>query len=95
MLNNNRNPGLGKAAAEAALKPLLGLTRIIWLPGIAGQDITDGHTDFYACFARPGVVLAAYDPYPGSFHHAVTWRHLEILRAATEVFTLTTRFHTR
>lgn len=38
--------------------PLLGLEKIIWLPGIKGKDITDGHTDFYARFVKPGVVLA-------------------------------------
>ncbi len=84
VVNRNRNPGLSKAAIEERLKRLLGLETIIWLPGIKGQDITDGHTDFYARFARPGVVVAAYDPDPQSFDHAVTLRHLEILRAATD-----------
>ena len=84
VLNSNRNPGVGKAACGAELKRLLGLEKIIWLPGIQGKDITDGHTDFYARFARPGVVVAGYDPDPKSFDHAVTTRHLEILRAATD-----------
>ena len=84
MLNENRNPGVGKAHCERELKRLLGLKKIIWLPGIKGKDITDGHTDFYARFARPGVVVAGYDPDPKSFDHAVTVRHLEILRAATD-----------
>jgi agmatine deiminase len=82
VLNANRNPGLAKADCEAELKRLLGLTHIIWLPGIKGRDITDGHTDFYARFASPGVVLAGYDPDPQSYDHAVTKRHLEILRRA-------------
>lgn len=84
VLNDNRNPGVSKRACEAELKQLLGLNKIIWLPGIKGKDITDGHTDFYARFARPGVVLAGYDPDPQSFDHAVTKRHLEILRSATD-----------
>ncbi len=84
VLNDNRNPGLSKADFEAKLKPLLGLEKIIWLPGIKGKDITDGHTDFYARFARPGVVLAGYDPDPASYDHAVTQQHLQILRAATD-----------
>ena len=84
VLNANRNPGIGKAECEAELKRLLSLDKIIWLPGIMGKDITDGHTDFYARFAKPGVVVAAYDPDPASFDHAVTKRHLEILRAATD-----------
>lgn len=84
VLNENRNPGVSKAECEHELKRLLGLETIIWLPGIKGKDITDGHTDFYARFARPGVVMAAYDPNPKSFDHAVTKHHLEILRSATD-----------
>ncbi len=85
VLNENRNSGVSKAQCERELKRLLGLEKIIWLPGIKGKDITDGHTDFYARFARPGVVIAGYDPDHRSFDHAVTKRHLEILRAATDV----------
>ena len=84
VLNENRNPGVTKSQCERELKELLGLEKIIWLPGIKGKDITDGHTDFYARFARPGVVIAAYDPDPKSFDHAVTKRHLEILQTATD-----------
>ncbi|AOX99014.1 agmatine/peptidylarginine deiminase [Jeongeupia sp. USM3] len=84
VLNRNRNPGVGRAECEAELKRLLGLQKIIWLPGIAGKDITDGHTDFYARFAGPGVVLAHYDADPASYEHAVTRRHLEVLRQATD-----------
>ncbi|KKJ01307.1 agmatine deiminase family protein [Prochlorothrix hollandica] len=84
VLNDNRNPGLRAADCEAELKTLLGVEKIIWLPGIRGKDITDGHTDFYGRFAAPGVVLAGYDPDPESYDHAVTLRHLEILRSATD-----------
>lgn len=84
VLNANRNPGVSKAQCETELKRLLGLKKIIWLPGIKGKDITDGHTDFYARFAHPGVVVAGYDPDPKSFDHAVTKRHLEILRSPTD-----------
>lgn len=81
VLNENRNPGMAKAECEEQLKTLLGLRKIIWLPGIRGKDITDGHTDFYARFARPGAVVAGYDPDPASFDHDVTQKHLEILRS--------------
>jgi agmatine deiminase len=84
VLNENRNPGVSKSQCERELKRLLGIEKIIWLPGIKGKDITDGHTDFYARFAKPGVVLAGYDPDPQSYDHAVTKRHLEILRAAAD-----------
>jgi agmatine deiminase len=84
VLNDNRNPGLGKAAVERTLQETLGLQKIIWLPGIAGQDITDGHTDFYARFVCPGVVVAGLDNDPQSFDYAVTRRHLDILRRSTD-----------
>lgn len=84
VINDNRNPGFSKAECEEELKRNLGLKKIIWLPGIKGKDITDGHTDFYARFARPGVVVAAYEPDPESFDHAVTKRHLDILHTSTD-----------
>jgi ABC-type Fe3+/spermidine/putrescine transport system ATPase subunit len=73
-----------KAEVEAELKARLGLSKIIWLPGIAGEDITDGHVDFYARFVRPGVVIANLDNDPDSYDHAVTRKHLEILKQATD-----------
>ncbi|MFJ4348813.1 agmatine/peptidylarginine deiminase [Pseudomonas sp. NPDC089401] len=83
-INSNRNPGWSKAEVEAELKERLGLSKIIWLPGIAGEDITDGHVDFYARFVRPGVVIANLDTDPQSYDHAVTRSHLEILKKATD-----------
>ncbi len=83
-LNSNRNPDVTKAEFEDELKELLGLKKIIWLPGIKGKDITDGHTDFYARFVRPGVIVAGLDPDPKSFDHAVTKKHLEILQATKD-----------
>ncbi|MEM9247050.1 MAG: agmatine deiminase family protein, partial [Cyanobacteria bacterium P01_F01_bin.153] len=95
ILNPNRNPGLSKENCEIMLKSLLGLRKIIWLPGIGDRDITDGHIDFYARFVRPGIIVAANDPNPESFDHAVTKTHLKILEQATdadgnpfEIFTL-------
>ena len=37
VLNENRNPGVSKAQCERELKRLLGLEKIIWLPGIKGK----------------------------------------------------------
>ncbi|MFJ4431838.1 agmatine/peptidylarginine deiminase [Pseudomonas sp. NPDC089395] len=83
-INANRNPGWSKADVEAELKARLGLSKIIWLPGIAGEDITDGHVDFYARFVRPGVVIANLDKDPESYDYDVTRKHLEILKKATD-----------
>lgn len=84
VLNANRNPGVSKADAELELKRLLGLEKIIWLPGISGRDITDGHTDFYARFIKPGVVVAAQDNDNSSFDYTVTRGHLDLLRKASD-----------
>jgi agmatine deiminase len=59
IINDNRNPGRTRQEIEKELMELLGLDKIIWLKGIKGKDITDGHTDFYARFARPGVVVVS------------------------------------
>ena len=83
-LNENRNPGRGKAECEEELKQLLGLRKIIWLPGVADQDITDGHTDFHARFARPGVVVAGLEWDRQSFDYDVTREHLRILQSARD-----------
>lgn len=84
VLNNNRNPGWKKKDVEDELDHLLGINKVIWLPGIAGREITDGHTDFYARFASPGVVVAGLDNDTESFDYDVTHRHLDILRSATD-----------
>ncbi|WP_232459964.1 agmatine deiminase family protein [Curvibacter sp. AEP1-3] len=84
VFNDNRNPRVSKLTIERELKRVLGLSHIIWLPGIKGHDITDGHTDFYARFAGSGVVLAGFDPDPQSYDHAVTKEHLQILRKSKD-----------
>ncbi|KKI21495.1 agmatine deiminase [Leucobacter sp. Ag1] len=84
VLNDNRNPGWTKREVEEELGRLFGIEKVIWLPGIAGKDITDGHTDFYARFTEPGVIVAARDDDPESYDYAVTRKHLEILKTATD-----------
>ncbi|MEM9498652.1 MAG: agmatine deiminase family protein [Pseudomonadota bacterium] len=55
-VNRNRNPG-SKAEVEALLKETYGADKVIWAPGLAGQDITDFHIDALARFTEPGTVL--------------------------------------
>ncbi len=58
VLSSNRNPGLTKREAERELCHALGGSKVIWLPGeLDPGDVTDGHVDGLACFARPGVIL--------------------------------------
>ena len=57
LLNPNRNPGLGRAQIESALRALLGAERILWLRNgaIVGDD-TDGHIDTLARFCNTGTI---------------------------------------
>ncbi|WP_371679921.1 agmatine deiminase family protein [Streptomyces sp. NBC_01276] len=57
LVNANRNPGMSQEQVEQALKPALGVDRVIWVPGLAGQDITDCHIDCLARFTGPGRVI--------------------------------------
>jgi agmatine deiminase len=84
ILNKNRNPGVTKAQAERELKRLLGLDKILWLPGIKGKDITDGHVDFYVKFVKPGVIVVAWDDDEESWDYQVTRDHYNILSQATD-----------
>lgn len=93
-VNANRNPGWSRDRVEQELKAMLGLRKIIWLPGIKGRDITDAHVDFYARFVRPGVVVANLDTDPASYDHAITQAHLAILNTATDADGRTLQVHT-
>lgn len=81
-VNKNRNPNRSLAQIERDLKVQFGLNRIVWLDGIAGKGITDGHTDFYARFLPNGDILANLENDPESFDYAVTRRHQRDLKSA-------------
>ena len=57
-LNPNRNPGWTKSEVEQELLRTLGASKVIWVPGNADEDETNGHIDGLAQYIRPGVVLA-------------------------------------
>lgn len=84
ILNDNRNPNKGKTEIENELKELLGLDKIIWLKGIKGKDITDGHTDFYARFAKPGVVVVSRDMDKSSYDYKITRENIGVLKLSTD-----------
>ncbi|WP_330181598.1 agmatine deiminase family protein [Nocardia sp. NBC_01503] len=62
LVNSNRNPGKSRDDIERALKELTGVSKVIWVKGVAGQDITDYHIDSLARFAEPGVVIISQAP---------------------------------
>jgi agmatine deiminase len=84
LLNPNRNPGLGRAAIEAALHAHLGTEKVVWLGAGVFADETDGHVDNLACFARPGVVLLTWVEDPSDPQHAISRDALARLEAATD-----------
>ncbi len=84
ILNDNRNPAVSQSQVEEELKHLLGLRKIIWLEGIKGMDITDGHTDFYARFSARGKVLVSRDNYKKSHDYAVTRANISALKKAVD-----------
>ncbi|WP_079197445.1 agmatine deiminase family protein [Streptomyces sp. CB03911] len=85
LVNANRNPGMSRDQVEQALKSALGIDKVVWIPGLAGADITDAHVDYLARFTAPGKVLldrpaAGADPK----WVAVYEQAKEILRTATD-----------
>lgn len=62
-VNDNRNPGLSRAEIERRLKAVLGVETVLWVPGVRGLDITDGHIDGSFRFVEPGLIIAS--SYPG------------------------------
>ncbi|MFB6619968.1 agmatine/peptidylarginine deiminase [Streptomyces sp. NPDC056367] len=65
VVNANRNPGMSRDQVEQELKKALGVTKVIWLAGVKGKDITDAHVDCLMRFVAPGVVLLD-KAYPGT-----------------------------
>ncbi|MCB5164293.1 agmatine deiminase family protein [Streptomyces bambusae] len=57
LVNPNRNPGMSLQQVDEALRTSLGIAKVIWVPGLAGQDITDCHIDCLARFTAPGRVI--------------------------------------
>lgn len=60
LLNENRNPSLGREEIEQLLLDYLGADAVVWLGRGVYEDETDGHVDNLACFAAPGVVLLTW-----------------------------------
>lgn len=80
----NRNAGLSREVVEAALLDAYGAERMIWAPGVRGEDITDYHIDSLARFTAPGRVIINLPDRPDMrdpFHRAAL-ETLDILQAA-------------
>ena len=56
-VNDNRNPGKSREEIETALLEMLAAERMIWVDGLVGYDITDGHIDALARFASASTIF--------------------------------------
>jgi agmatine deiminase len=84
ILNPNRNPGVNKALAEAELKAMLGVEKVVWLPGDPMDKETDGHIDGMCAFVRPGVVLFETNPDDSDPHSRILKTNLAALKSQTD-----------
>lgn len=84
LLNPNRNPGWTRAEVEAELFHALGVRHVVWLPGDAGEWITDGHIDGLMTFADKGRVIFEVNPDPANPRHKVCADNLAALRRAVD-----------
>ncbi len=84
ILNPNRNPGVNKALAESELKAMLGVEKVMWLPGDPMDKETDGHIDGMCAYVRPGVVMFETNPDPNDPHARILRENLACLLAQTD-----------
>lgn len=84
LLNTNRNPGLSRQEIEAHLIEYLGVERVIWLERGLDPEVTNGHIDDVACFARPGVVVLSWTDDTADWRHHVLAENRSRLEAARD-----------
>lgn len=77
LIDANCNPDMDRTAIESELRRVLGVSKIIWLPGARAADTTDCHVDALSRFARPGLVLLSR---PSATRHRVWTRAYEEAR---------------
>jgi agmatine deiminase len=72
LLHPNRNPGMTRADIEAELRRMLGVTKVVWLPGNPVEVETNGHIDGIASFIAPGRILFnAAEPDQGEYYRCM------------------------
>jgi agmatine deiminase len=72
LLHPNRNPGMRRAEIEEELGRMLGIRKVIWLPGNPLEVETNGHVDGIASFIAPGQVLCqGATPDQGDYYYVL------------------------
>lgn len=84
VLNPNRNPGWTRKEADAELRAMLGIQKIIWLPGDLTDQATDGHVDGYVAFVRPGAVLVETVADPADPRFPIMAENRRVLESETD-----------
>jgi agmatine deiminase len=84
ILNPNRNPGRTKAEAEAELRAMLGVQKVIWLPGDITDTGTDGHVDGYVAYVRPAAVLCEVVADPTDPRYPIMAENRKVLEMETD-----------
>ncbi|WP_197693894.1 agmatine/peptidylarginine deiminase [Vogesella sp. LIG4] len=85
LLHPNRNPHMSKAEIEAELRRMLGVQKIIWLPGNPAEVETNGHVDGIASFIAPGKVLCQTAAPDQGDYYRVMMENRRALALATDV----------
>ncbi|KAE8361331.1 hypothetical protein BDV27DRAFT_133212 [Aspergillus caelatus] len=84
ILNPNRNPDMSREAIEKEIYRLWGVSKIIWVPGVRDEDITDAHIDSLARFVAPGKVVLSR-PTPDNKEWTTVYNEIKhILSEATD-----------
>ena len=87
-VNKNRNPGQSRDEIEEKLLKAYGADRMMWSPGVWGEDITDYHIDSLARFTGPGRVLINLPDEPDDkdpFHQAALETHDKLIAEKLDV----------
>ena len=84
VLNSNRNPGWTKAEAEAELRAMLGVRKVIWLPGDVMDTETDGHVDGFLAYVRPATVLCEVVADPADPRYPIMAENRRVLESETD-----------
>ncbi|MGB8693493.1 MAG: agmatine deiminase family protein [Steroidobacteraceae bacterium] len=84
ILNPNRNPGWTKAEADAELRAMLGIKKVIWLPGDVTDTETDGHVDGLIAYIKPGAVLCEVVADPADPRFAIMVENRKVLEMSTD-----------
>jgi agmatine deiminase len=84
ILNPNRNPGWSKADAEQELLSMLGMKKVIWLPGDVTETGTDGHVDGYIAYVKPATLLCEVVADPADPRFAIMAENRRVLELETD-----------